>query len=100
PGSLPNTMPEGYNRASSDGTFAFEWHWNDALVLGHVAPGHFMIDVGGLPPDVYVSSVKYGAKEVRDSGMVVSNDASGELEITLGSPGAVVTGTVRNSKDE
>jgi hypothetical protein len=59
-----------------------------------------MVDVAGLPPDVYVSSIKYGAKEVRDSGMVVDSNPPGDIEITLANPGATVSGTVRNSKDQ
>jgi hypothetical protein len=97
PGMAPNPTPTQRLAVGSDGNFAFERHWNP-YTYGTVAPGHYQIDVAGLPPDVYVSSMTYGAKEVRDSGIDINGEPESELEIRLDSPGATIAGVVKNNK--
>jgi hypothetical protein len=60
----------------ADGGFVFE----------HVLPRYYIVDFAGLPPGAYVKSVKYGGREVPESGFEIDGDAS--LEITLSSQGA------------
>jgi hypothetical protein len=89
----PTQTTKPYFPVASDGTFAIE-----AGTIPRTAPGHYRIDVAGLPPDVYVVSIRYQGQEVRDTGI----DAGGEgslLDITLGAPGASITGSVRDSQD-
>lgn len=59
-----------------DGGFVFET----------VMPRHHVVDFAGLPPGAYVKSVKYGGREVPESGFEIEGDAA--LEITLSSQGA------------
>ncbi len=101
PGLAPNPTPIGRKKVNADGTFAFQLERSQPtgpLVFGTVAPGHYQIDLGGLPPDMYVASIKYGAKEVRDSGIDINAEDTDLLEITLGSPGGLIQGAVRDSK--
>ena len=104
PGMAPNPTPIGRKQVNSDGTFAFQGSWDstnpEPFVFGMVAPGHYQIDVGGLPQDVYVASIRYNAQEVRDTGIDVNGDPTGELEIFLDAPGGTVNGVVRNSKGD
>jgi hypothetical protein len=60
----------------ADGGFVFET----------VMPRHHIVDFVGLPPGAYVKSVKYGGREVPESGFEIEGEAS--LEITLSSLGA------------
>lgn len=101
PSLSPNPTPDGFLGVGGDGSFTFDLDRDPpSPPLARVAPGRYHVDVGDLPPDVYVASVKYGGVEVRDSGMTVDGNSRGALEITLGSPGGVVTGIVRNSRDD
>jgi hypothetical protein len=61
-----------------DGGFVFE----------HVLPLHHIVDFAGLPSGAYVKSVKYGGREVPESGFEFDGDAP--LEITLSSQGAAL----------
>jgi hypothetical protein len=63
-----------------DGSVAFE----------HAMPFHYMVDFAGLPPGAYVKSVKYGGKEVPETGL--EWDAGASLEIALSSQGAAQLG--------
>jgi hypothetical protein len=96
----PNPTPVGRLKVSADGTFAFQHNWSEGVSWGTVAPGHYQVDVAGLPPEVYVSSIKFDAREVRDSGFDVGHTITSNLEITLDSPGGTVSGTVRNSQGQ
>jgi hypothetical protein len=56
--------------------------------------------VGGLPPDVYVSSIKFDGTEVRDTGFDIESGATGRVEFALDSPGGTITGVVKDNRGE
>jgi hypothetical protein len=80
---------------AKDGTFSFTLT-NQNGTFSTAAPGLYQIDVGGLPEDVYVASIKLGGREVRDTGFRVDTDLPGPLEISLSQQGGVVNGVVKD----
>ncbi len=71
-----------------------------SLPMATVAPGQYQIDIAGLPPDVYVASIRYGAQEVRDSGILVGGEVEAPSKSILKVPGATVTGPYGTIGDE
>jgi hypothetical protein len=82
----------GDTPVASDGTFSFKMN----STFSTTSPGLYQIDVAGIPEDVYVASIKLGAREVRDSGFQVDADTPGPLEISLSQHGGVVDGVVKD----
>jgi hypothetical protein len=70
-----------------------------SFLIPRVPERHFRVDVTGLPPEIYLSSARYGAREVRDSGFTVSAAARSVLDLAIASSGGVVAGVVRSAKD-
>lgn len=68
--------------------------------IPRVPERHFRVDLTGLPPEIYLSSVRYGGREVRDSGFTVSAGARSVLDLAISGSGGVVAGVARNAKDE
>ena len=94
PAMTPNPI-SGSAAVNDDGVFSITSVLSGQdNAVGNVAPGSYQVDVAGLPPDVYVASVRYAAREVRDSGFQVDGEPSGPLEITLAEPGGRVDGVV------
>jgi hypothetical protein len=58
----------------------------------NVAPLSFAINVGGIPDNCYVKSIRYGGQEVPDSGVEMTS--GGPIEITLSATAAQVDGVV------
>jgi beta-lactamase regulating signal transducer with metallopeptidase domain len=77
-------------QVAADGTF----------VIPRVPERHFRVDVTGLPPEVYLSSARYGGREVRDSGFNVSASARSVLDLSIAGSGGVVSGVVRGAQGE
>jgi beta-lactamase regulating signal transducer with metallopeptidase domain len=71
-----------------------------SFVIPRVPERHFRVDVTGLPPEIYLSSARYGGREVRDSGFTVSASARSVLDLAIAGSGGVVAGVVRGTKDE
>jgi hypothetical protein len=71
-----------------------------SFVIPRVPERHFRVDVTGLPPEVYLSSVRYGGREVRDSGFNVSASARSVLDLSIAGSGGVVSGVVRGTQGE
>jgi beta-lactamase regulating signal transducer with metallopeptidase domain len=77
-------------RVREDGTF----------VIPRVPERRFRIELGGLPPEVYLASSRYGGVEVRESGISVSGDPDKQLELHIALSGGAIAGVVRNAKDQ
>ncbi len=71
-----------------------------SFVIPRVPERRFRVDLTGLPPEIYLSSARYGGREVRDSGFTASSAAPNVLDIAIASSGGVVAGVVRNTKDD
>jgi hypothetical protein len=69
-------------------------------LIGAVPDGHYRVRLApNSPANLYLESARYASANVLDSGFSVAGVSSGPLELTLAT-GSVVTGTVRNLKDE
>jgi hypothetical protein len=93
---LPTRTP----KPATNGTFKFVLDRTENIHFPLVVPGHYIFEVGGLPPDVYVSSIKFDGIEVRDSGFDIESGATGRIDVTLDSPGGTITGVVRDNRGE
>lgn len=71
-----------------------------SFMIPRVPERLFKVDLTGLPPEIYLSSVRYGGREVRDSGFTVSANARSVLDLAIDGSGGVVAGVVRGLKDE
>lgn len=76
-------------RMKDDGTFLYQ----------PVAAGSYLLDIGGLPPEAYVKSVRYGPRDVTRSPLDVVS-GGGTLDIVVSLKAATVTGAVRNDLGE
>lgn len=70
------------------------------IVLNAVAPGKYHFTMQGFSSDVFLSSIRYGGREVLDTGVEIDGEPPGPLEFILDAPGATLEGTVRNAKGE
>lgn len=75
-------------KVSEDGTF----------VIPRVPERKFRVELSGLPPEVLLSTVRYGGQESRE--ILVNGDPTKLLELVLAPSGGAVAGVVRNSKDQ
>jgi protocatechuate 3,4-dioxygenase beta subunit len=69
-------------------------------VLKQVSPDHYKIQTFGLPPDRYLKSARLGSADVLDAGLDLRSGVAGTLELTLDSPAAQLSGTVKNDDDK
>ena len=85
-----NSAPTGNGAStSSDGSFT----------IPSVPEGQYWLELRTMPRDVYVQSVRHGAR-VQDHGDIsVGRESEGPLEVVLATGGSV-TGTVRNARGE
>jgi uncharacterized protein (DUF2141 family) len=96
---VPNSVKDV--AVGEDGRFAFTFHYDDTYdAIGTVANGHYQLDLAGLPPDVYVASIQYGGREVRDSGILIEGEPSGVIEVILEEPGGALQGTVEAAQNK
>ena len=68
------------------------------FTLNGVAAVPFAINVGGFPDNCYLKSVRYGGREVPESGIDMSG--GGPLEITLSATAASVDGVVMDKDNK
>jgi beta-lactamase regulating signal transducer with metallopeptidase domain len=71
-----------------------------SFVIPRVPERRFRVDLTGLPPEVYLSSARFGGREVLNAGFMVSNSGRSGLDLSIASSGGVVAGVVRNAQDE
>jgi hypothetical protein len=69
---------------------------HNQFMLKDVHDGEFRLDAWGISKDGYIKEVRYSDSIVPDATIRVAKGAGGPLEITLGSRGAHVQGTVLN----
>jgi hypothetical protein len=74
----------GHSEVKKDGSFEFK----------SVHDGGYALSVWGLENGAYVRSVRRGPDDVLEKGVQVEGNSSGRLEVTLGSDGAKLEGSV------
>jgi hypothetical protein len=62
------------------------------------SPGHYRLELAGMPRDAYVASAKIGDKDVLADGIPLTGDI--ELNIAIRSPGATLSGIVSDARGE
>jgi hypothetical protein len=92
PGDLTSSSRTSGGGLTADGAFT----------IPNVASGRFFFNVSDLPDDLYVVSIRYAGREVRDSGFVIDGEPQGPVQIILGGPKSVgiVEGVVRDKKGD
>jgi Carboxypeptidase regulatory-like domain len=78
------------SRLAADGT----------VTVQGVGPGDYRLEVGGLPPDAYVKSLRMGPTDLAEDGLHVSDEATGSIELVVGTNGGTIEGATLNSKME
>ena len=68
-----------------DGSFAVQW----------VLPGHYVLEMSGLPKGAYIQSMELSGRDVTDGDIVVT--AAGTLTVVLAANAGQLTGTVQDS---
>jgi hypothetical protein len=81
-------LPTIYGQIAPDGTF----------VLENVAEGLYNVG-GSIRPGYYIQSARYGSEDLLYSGLRVSGDPPGPLEIVIGGPTGTVQGVVLEAAD-
>ena len=74
----------GHSEVKKDGSFEFK----------AIHDGGYALGVWGLEDNAYVKSVRRGPDDVLEKGVQVGGNSSGRLEVTLGSDGAKLEGSV------
>jgi len=59
-----------------------------------MSPGDFRMHVDGIPANTYVKSIRMGGEDILRSGMHVTRAADNPVEITIGTDGGTISGTV------
>lgn len=70
-----------------------------ALKVEDVQAGRYFLNVGSLPDGVFLGSVQFRGQDVTGKGIDVSQSVAGDLEITLQTGAAKVSGTVQQADD-
>jgi hypothetical protein len=78
----------GDARVNADRTFA----------ITRIPTGRFNLNIDGLPADFYLSSVRYGGREVRDTGLEIVAATSDSVELTISGLGGSVDGIARDRR--
>jgi hypothetical protein len=80
--SIDSDLPSpGHVSASADGQFA----------LNGVMPGSYVLDVSGLPQDLYVKAARFGADDILEKPLTLeAKKTTNPLQILLGSDGGRV----------
>lgn len=73
---------------------------NGAFILEDVEPGEFVPNVLGVPDGFYLKSMRFGDREVLDTGLNLSNGGGGALDVVLGAGGGSIEGVVSGPKPE
>jgi hypothetical protein len=87
---MPPAGPSFTPPAAADGSF----------VLEGVGPGDFRVNVGNVPPDSYVKSIRLGTADVLNDGLHIYSAPQGVLEVVIGANAGRIAGSVVNSRQE
>ena len=68
--------------------------------MKNVSQARYLVQVLNVPEGSYVKSVQFGAQEVPEEGLDLSNGVAGSLQITLSPAGAQVDGRVQDQEDK
>ena len=71
---------------------------NGAFTLEDVGRGNYVPNVQGVPEGFYLKSIRFGDREVLDSGLDLSNGGGGTLDVVLGAGGGSIEGLVTGPK--
>jgi hypothetical protein len=69
-------------------------------VMKAVSPDRYKIMLAGVPQDEYLQSARMGSRDVLEEGLDLQNGVAGRLELTIGSPAARLSGSVKNDNGE
>ena len=79
----PTQLPPGNGEVTPSGNFK--------LLL---APGDFRMNIDGMPANTYVKSILMGGEDILRSGLHVTRTPDNPLQITLGTDGGSISGSV------
>jgi hypothetical protein len=86
--------------AAADGTFLLAFAANaDGSRPGTIAEGRYQIELGGLAPEMFLASARYGGRDVLSDGLLIDGTPPNPLELTV-DIGGTVNGMVRNAKND
>lgn len=68
------------------------------FTLGGAMPGKYRVNANGGPDNTYVKAILYGGQDVLTSGIDLTGEVSGSLEIVLAGNAGKVTGVVQDDK--
>ena len=96
---------EGQSEAPSEARIALvsgEERWGEggevkddgSFKFPNVAPDQYKVQVFGLPETHFVKAVQFAGRDVLDSGLDLTRNSSGPIEIVVSSNGGQVTGSV------
>lgn len=71
-----------------------------AFKIPPLPPGFYRVELNLAAPNVYVEDVRQGVTSVYTSGFYVGDPSGQPVEVMLASPGGIVSGAVRNAKQE
>jgi hypothetical protein len=74
---------------NADGTFS----------VSGILPDQYTLEVFGLPERCYVKRIRFGIYDV-EGRKINFRDAAGPLEIVIGTPGGVISGSVVNDEQQ
>jgi hypothetical protein len=69
-------------------------------VLKRVNPEQYKIMIAGLRQGQYLQTARVGSIDVLANGLDLRNGVAGTLELTIGSPAAKLSGSVKNDRNE
>jgi len=68
--------------------------------LQGVPQGRYILDLGGVPPGIYLKSARVDGQEITHSLLDLTEAAEAAIEVVLAPNAPVVSGVVRNDKGE
>lgn len=81
---MESSAKGGQGPVGEDGKFAVKM----------VLPDHYRVSISNAPAGVYLQSVRFGDRDVTDTGFDLSAGSPGSLEVLLNSDGAEISGVV------
>ncbi len=73
---------------------------NGAFGLEDVGPGNYAPNVVGVPEGFYLKSIRFGDREVLETGLDLTNGGGGALDVVLSAGGGSIEGIVTGPKQQ